>query len=194
MRGTRAQVAANRSRIIGEAARLFRERGFGGIGVAELMRGVGLTHGGFYGYFASKEELMALACRRAVDDMLAGWRDRAAAAPDDPLGAITALYLSAEHRDETGSGCLMAALGPEAARQSPSVRRAVTECLGEVLNTIAGQIPEPDPAARRAAAIRIFASLVGTVVAARAVDDPALSDELLATVRAGFTDDPLTPR
>jgi TetR/AcrR family transcriptional repressor of nem operon len=88
----------------------------------------------------------------------------------------------------------MAALGPEAARQSPSVRRAVTECVGEVLNTIAGQIPEPDPTVRRAAAIRIFASLVGTVVAARAVDDPALSDELLATVRAGFTDDPLTPR
>ena len=79
--GTRAQVAANRALIIGEAARQFRQRGFDGIGVAELMRSVGLTHGGFYSYFASKEELMALACRRAVDDMLEDWRGRAAAAP-----------------------------------------------------------------------------------------------------------------
>ena len=72
MRGTKAQAAENRERIIAEAAVLFRERGFAGIGVAELMRGVGLTHGGFYGHFASKEELMGLACRRAVDTMLAG--------------------------------------------------------------------------------------------------------------------------
>jgi TetR/AcrR family transcriptional repressor of nem operon len=194
MRGTKTQVAANRSRIIGEAARQFRERGFDGIGVAELMRSVGLTHGGFYGYFASKEELMALACRRAVDDMLADWRDRAAAATDDPVAAITAPYLSAAHRDEAGSGCLMAALGPEVARQGPSVRGAVTECLGEVVDTIARQISEPDPAARRAAAIRIFASLVGSIVAARAVDDPALSDEILATARAGLTEYPLTGR
>ena len=73
-RGTKAQVAENRDRIIAAAARAFRERGFEGIGVAELMRSVGLTHGGFYGHFASKEELMALACRRAVEDMLADWR------------------------------------------------------------------------------------------------------------------------
>ena len=85
-RGTRAQAAENRARIIAAAAALFRERGFAGIGVADLMGRVGLTHGGFYGHFASKEELMALACRRAVDDMLADWRARAAAAPDDPLG------------------------------------------------------------------------------------------------------------
>jgi TetR/AcrR family transcriptional repressor of nem operon len=150
--------------------------------------------GGFYSYFASKEELMALACRRAVEDMLTVWRARAAAAPDAPLAAIEALYLSAAHRDEPGSGCLMAALGPEAARQPASVRQAVTECLGEVLNTIARQVPVQDPAARRAEAIRVFASLVGAMVAARAVDDPALSDEILATVGAGLTGDPLTGR
>jgi TetR/AcrR family transcriptional repressor of nem operon len=184
MRGTRAQVAANRVLIIGEAARQFRQRGFDGIGVAELMRSVGLTHGGFYSYFASKEELMALACRRAVDDMLEEWRGRAAAAPEDPLAAITAPYLSATHRDEPGRGCLMAALGPEIARQSPRVRKVVAECLGEVLDTLARQMPEPDAAARRAAAIRLFASLVGALVAARAVADSALSGKILATVRA----------
>ena len=110
MRGTRAQTAENRDRIIAASARAFRERGFDGIGVAELMRSVGLTHGGFYGHFASKEELMALACRRAVGDMLAEWRARAEASPGDPGAAIVDPYLTAGHRDAPGDGCLMAAL------------------------------------------------------------------------------------
>ena len=186
MRGTRAQTAENRDRIIAAAAQAFRERGFDGIGVAELMRSVGLTHGGFYGHFASKEELMALACRRAVADMLAEWRARAAAAPGDPAATIVAPYLAAGHRDAPGDGCLMAALGPEAARAAPPVREAVTECLGEVLDTIAGEMPGDDPRARRDDAIRLFASLVGAMVVARAADDPALSDEVLEVVRAGI--------
>ena len=110
------------------------------------MRSVGLTHGGFYGHFASKEELMALACRRAVADMLADWRARAAAAPGDPAATIVAPYLAAGHRDAPGGGCLMAALGPEAARAAPPVREAVTECLGDVLDTIAGEMPGARPA------------------------------------------------
>lgn len=183
-RGSRAQVAENRDRIIAAAARAFRERGFEGIGVAELMRGVGLTHGGFYGHFASKEELMALACRRAVDDMLADWRARIAAAPGDPAASIVAPYLSPDHRDAPGLGCLMAALGPDSARAAPQVRAAVTESLERVLDTIAGEMPDADPAARRRRAIAVFAALVGAMVVARAVDDPTLSDEVLAAVRA----------
>jgi len=194
MRSTNARAAANRSRIIAEAARQFRARGFDGVGVAELMGGVGLTHGGFYGQFAGKKELMALACRLAVADMLAEWRARADAAPDQPLRAITDPYLSPEHRDRPGEGCLMAALGPEVARQAPGVREAVTDCLGDVLDTLASQVPGGDARSRRAAAIRTFASLVGALVAARAVSDPALSDEILATVRAGIAEDALTPR
>jgi TetR/AcrR family transcriptional repressor of nem operon len=189
MRSTKAQAAANRERIVAEAARLFRERGFAGIGVAELMRSVGMTHGGFYGHFASKEELMALACRRAVDDMLADWRARAAAAPDDPLGAIVAPYLSAAHRDGPGGGCLMAALGPEAARAPAAVRQTVTECLGDVLAALAALVPGPGASARRRQAIGLFASLVGAMVAARAIDDAALSDEILATVRKAVAAD-----
>ena len=186
MRGTRAQTAENRDRIIAAAAQAFRERGFDGIGVAELMRSVGLTHGGFYGHFGSKEELMALACRRAVADMLGDWRARTAAAPGDPAATIVAPYLAAGHRDAPGGGCLMAALGPEAARAAPPVRAAVTECLGDVLDTIAGEMPGDDAAARRTQAIRLFASLVGAMVVARAADDPALSDEVLEVVRAGI--------
>ncbi len=183
-RGTRAQVAENRERIIAAAARAFRERGFDGIGVAELMRGVGLTHGGFYGHFASKEELMALACRRAVDDMLADWREQIAAAPGDPAASIVAPYLSPAHRDAPGLGCLMAALGPNSARAPPQVRAAVTDSLERVLDTIAGEIPDPDAVDRRRRAIGVFASLVGAMVVARAVDDRQLSDEVLDAVRA----------
>ena len=183
-RGTKAQVAENRDRIIAAAARAFRERGFEGIGVAELMRSVGLTHGGFYGHFASKDELMAHACRRAVDDMLAEWRQRIAADPGDPAASIVAPYLSPGHRDSPALGCLMAALGPDTARAAPQVRAAVTESLERVLDTIAGEMPDADAAGRRRRAIGLFASLVGTMVVARAVDDRPLSDEVLDAVRA----------
>ncbi|MFO1142656.1 MAG: TetR/AcrR family transcriptional regulator [Amaricoccus sp.] len=186
MRSSAAQAATNRTRIIGEAARMFREKGFDGIGVAEIMRRAGLTHGGFYGHFGSKEELMALACRRAVDDMLVEWRARIDSAPGDPRASIAEPYLSAEHRDAAGTGCLMAALGPEAARAAPPVRRAVTECLGAVLDVIAGEMPAADPGERRRRAIRMFASLVGALVVARAVDTPDLSDEILEVVLSGL--------
>ena len=186
MRSSAAQAATNRTRIIGEAARLFREKGFDGIGVAEIMRRVGLTHGGFYGHFGSKEELMALACRRAVDEMLADWRARIEAAPGEPQASIAEPYLSAAHRDAPGTGCLMAALGPDAARATPPVRRAVTDCLGEVLDVIAGEMLAADPTERRRSAIRMFASLVGALVVARAADTPALSDEILEAVLSGL--------
>jgi len=183
VRSSNEQAARNRDRIVLEAARLFRERGFDGVAVADVMRGAGLTHGGFYTHFASKQELMALACRRAVVDMLEDWRDRADAAPGDPLAAICEAYLSDPHRDDPGGGCLMAALGPDAARQAPPVRRAVTECLGDVLDALAARAAGADPAARRVAAIRLFTGLVGAMVVARAVDDPGLSDEILAAAR-----------
>jgi len=186
VRGTKAQATENRERIIAAAAQAFRERGFDGIGVAELMRSVGLTHGGFYGHFASKEELMALACRRAVGDMLAEWSARTEAAPGDAAATIAAPYLTAGHRDAPGGGCLMAALGPETARAAAPVREAVTECLDDVLHTIADQMPGDAMSERRRQAIRLFASLVGAMVVARAIDDPALSDEILETVRAGI--------
>lgn len=189
VRSSRKQAAANRDRVIAAAAQAFRERGFDGIGVAALMREAGLTHGGFYSHFASKEELMALACRRAVDDMLVEWRRWAAASPGDPFGAIARPYLSAEHRDQPGLGCLMAALGPESARQGAEVRRTVTACFEEVLDTLAGTMPGPDGPGRRSRAIGAFATLVGAIVIARALDDPALSDRILATVLQAVADD-----
>lgn len=186
MRSTKAKAAETRDRIITEAAQQFRVRGFAGIGVADIMKRVGLTHGGFYAHFASKEDLMALACRRAVGDMLDDWRSKAVAAPEDALGAIVRPYLSAEHRDRPATGCLMATLGPEASREDEPVRRAVTECLEDVLETLERHVTGTGRQEQRRQAICIFTTLVGAMVTARAVADPALSDEILRTVEASF--------
>src|SRR2546421_954752 len=117
MKVSREQAAQNRERIVETAARLFRERGFEGIGVADLMKEAGLTHGGFYGHFSSKEDLMAKACARASARSRALWGKLAERAPDDPLSEIAGVYLTSRHRDNPGTGCLMAALAADASRQ-----------------------------------------------------------------------------
>src|ERR1043165_9265950 len=114
MKVSREQAARNRERILDTAAQLFRERGFDGIGVADLMKAAGLTHGGFYGHFASKEDLMAQACTRASARSRGLWTKLAERAPDDPLSEIAGVYLTSKHRDNPGEGCLMAALASEA--------------------------------------------------------------------------------
>ena len=187
MKVSRQQAAEHRERIIEAAAKLFRERGFAGVGVAELMHDVGLTHGGFYGHFASKEDLVAQACQRAVSRSLDEWKRRADTAPSDPLAAVITPYLSAEHRDRPGTGCLLAALGPDLSRQAPPVRRVITEWLSAAIAALANLIPARSQAARRRKAIATFASMVGALIMARAVDDPALSEEILAAVSASIT-------
>jgi TetR/AcrR family transcriptional repressor of nem operon len=124
MKVSREQAAQNRERIIEAAAQLFRKRGFDGIGVADLMKEAGLTHGGFYGHFASKEDLIAEASARALTDSVAVWSKLADRASGDPLSAVAGAYLTSRHRDNPGAGCLLAALGPDVARQGPAVRRA----------------------------------------------------------------------
>src|SRR4051812_16038571 len=99
MRVSRAIVAQNRERIVEVAGRLFRERGFDGIGVADLMKEAGLTHGGFYGHFSSKDALFAEASARALASSLANWGTVAERAPGDPLSAIAGVYLTGRHRD-----------------------------------------------------------------------------------------------
>src|SRR3954467_8361612 len=104
MKVSREQAAQNRERILEAAAKLCRERGFEGIGVADLMREAGLTHGGFYGHFGSKEELMAEACTHALERSRALWAKRAAAHPDAPLEELARIYLHPRHRDNPGQG------------------------------------------------------------------------------------------
>jgi len=185
MKVTREQAAANRERVLDVAAKLFRERGFSGIGVSELMKGAGLTHGAFYGQFGSKDELMAEACKRAFDVSGAHWSKLAERAPDDPLAAIETAYLSTAHRDHPGDGCVVAALGAEAARESGPVRRAITEGVRGLVEQFVQLLPGRSAASRRQKALAAFAGLVGALVLSRAVDDPALSEEILQAVRKG---------
>ena len=150
------------------------------------MKAAGLTHGGFSGHFSSMEDLMVQACRRAVSTMLEEWNRAADAATANPLAAITVPYLSTRHRDQAGTGCLMAALGPEVSRQAAPIRRVVTECLGPVLEFLARLDSRRIAAAKRKNAMATFASMVGALVIARAVDDPKLSAEILQIVSASI--------
>ena len=187
MKVSREQAAQNRERILDAAARLFRERGFEGIGVADTMKAAGLTHGGFYGHFSSKEDLIAQACARAFSRSHERWSRRAGSTPDDPLSSIIRSYLTPRHRDDPGTGCALAALGPDMARHGPGVRRAVTEGLRSAFNLLSGLVPSKSEAARRQKAISTYATLVGAMIMARAVDDPALSQEILDAVRASVS-------
>jgi len=192
MRVTREQAAQNRERVLDTAARLFRERGFAGIGVSDLMKSAGLTHGGFYGQFESKEDLMAQASARALEASLNRWHRLAGRASANPLSAVTSAYLSSAHRDRPGDGCLLAALGAEASREGPAVRRAVTEGTRSYVEMLAGLVPGRSKDTRRERALATFASMVGAIVLARAVDDAALSREILQAV-AKSTSDPSAP-
>jgi len=180
MKVSRIQAAENRERILDVATTLFRERGIDGIGVADLMKAAGLTHGGFYGHFKSKEDLVAQACARAVRRMRHKWTGIITQATGDPLEALAAVYLTPRHRDNVGKGCTMAALGSEIARQGPSVRRAFTDELKPFLDYLSGIVQGNSSRLRRKRALAAYASLVGALIVSRAVDDPKLSDEILS--------------
>ena len=192
MKVSRAEAAQNRERIIEAAARLFRERGFDGIGVAELMNFAGLTHGGFYGHFASKEDLMAQACARALEGSLDALHQVAERGGGNALSAVASAYLSPAHRDRPGEGCALAALGAEAARHGSPVRGAFTQGVRSLADRLTRLLPGKSKRAKRERALAIFASMVGALVLARAVDDAELSEEVLQSVLASIahTDSP----
>ena len=188
MRVSRLEAAQNRERIIEVAARLFRKRGFDGIGVADLMKSAGLTHGGFYGHFASKEDLMAQACERAQEGSLATLHRVAERGGKNRLSAVASAYLSPRHRDQPGEGCVLAALGAEAARHGSRVRSAFTRGVRSALEMLTRLSPGKSERARRKRALATYASMIGALVLARAVDDPELSEEVLQSVRASIAD------
>jgi len=186
MKVSREQAAENRSRVVDTAARLFRERGFSGIGVADLMKDAGLTHGGFYGQFGSKEVLLDEACARAFEVSAQDWEKLLAQSPTDPLATVVDSYLSTRHRDLPGRGCAIAALGADVARQSPAARHGLTEGVRTMLGKLAGLMPGRSNAAKREKALAAYASMVGALVLARAVDDPELSEDFLRATAASL--------
>jgi TetR/AcrR family transcriptional regulator, transcriptional repressor for nem operon len=179
MKVSREQAAANRERIIEVAGKLFRERGFDGIGVADLMKAAGLTHGGFYGHFKSKDDLAAQACRRALADSSQKWARRVDMAAGNVRAELIKRYLSEAHRDAAGGGCVLAALGSDAGRQGRAIRHALTDGLASLVDVLTRLAPGRSQAAKRKRALADMAQMVGAMVLARAVDDPGLSKEIL---------------
>jgi TetR/AcrR family transcriptional regulator, transcriptional repressor for nem operon len=171
MRYPAAETAAKHERIVKEASRLFRERGFENVSVGEVMKAAGLTHGAFYAHFGSKEELQAAAV--AYGQNVSAERIQRSKS-EKSKESYAHRYLSRWHRDHPGDGCTMAALAPEVARSTPEIKTALEKGFEEILSVRGGDRKE---------AIFRAAAMIGGVVLARAVRDPQLSDEILSSVR-----------
>jgi len=183
MRVSRIQAEENRQTVINVASRLFREHGFDGIGLKDLMKGAGLTQGAFYKQFASKEDLAAQASRRALESAADRWSAAVAAKPEDPLGAVIDFYLSAGHREEKMDGCPVVALGSDAARQSVEVKASFEAGIREYLGMLGPWVGEAEESSGKAKAI--LSMMVGAVVLSRAVNDEQLSKQFLEAAANG---------
>jgi len=180
MRVSKEKAARNRERILTSAARLFREHGIGATGVDAITEDAGLTHGGLYSQFGSKEAIAAEAIRFALARGKRVWQRAVERNPGKrALPAIVEGYLSRAHRDSPGTGCVVAALGTDIARQSPRVRLAFTREIKDDLEFLSRLMADDGHPRRYEDAIVAFASMAGALILARAVNDEALSDLIL---------------
>jgi TetR/AcrR family transcriptional regulator, transcriptional repressor for nem operon len=170
---------ATHDRIVDAAARAIRRSGYNGTGVADIMKDAGLTHGGFYAHFPSREAMLAEAADRAGSESVAMMERIAAKLPQQQaLPAMLQAYLSKEHLEGIETGCAAAALGSEMPRQTPEVRRAATRRIKEMIDLVARHSPDwGQPSAHERALVTV-ATMVGALMLARAVDEPKLSDGL----------------
>lgn len=177
-------------RIVKKASVRLREKGAHGIGVADLMKEAGLTHGGFYAHFDSREALVIEAFGYAMDRSMEHWRKITdEASPEKRLALIAEAYLSALHRDNPGHGCSIPALGAEIARESPKARKAFAGKLDEMIELMADYIPNVPRKAARKQAIATLATMAGTMLLARIAGSSELSDEVLKAGRDSALDD-----
>ena len=181
---SQAAKAASHDRILDIAAALIRRDGVGRLTVAELMKEAGLTHGGFYRHFGSREQLVAEATQRALTQ---GSEWTIASAELGGQRGYTALvdgYLSTWHRDHPESGCGVAGVAADAARTGGPARDSYTRQVKECLTVLAGLIDNPDPQAAEREAVLTLSTLVGAISIARAVDDPDLSEHIMSNAAA----------
>jgi TetR/AcrR family transcriptional repressor of nem operon len=180
MRVSKEKAAQNRERILTSAARLFREHGIAATGVDSITEDAGLTHGGLYSQFGSKEAIAAEAIRFALARSKRVWRRALERNPGKrALPAIVEGYLSRAHRDAPGNGCVVAALGTDIARQPRRVRQAFTREIKDDLEFLSRLMPDDDHTRSYEDAIVAFASMAGALILARAVNDEELSDLIL---------------
>ena len=189
MRYSATHKASTRRRIVDGASTALRARGVAGVGVADLMRQAGLTHGGFYSHFSSKDALVAEAIDAAGEQSVRNLRKVVQRAGDKPaLKAIVDAYLSTAHRDAPERGCAFATLAGELARESPATRRALTVRLEGLLGFLGEHVPDRRGVSHRRQAMGILSCLVGALMLSRAVDDPETSGEILAAARRHLTE------
>ncbi|TYO66125.1 TetR/AcrR family transcriptional regulator [Bradyrhizobium hipponense] len=185
MRVSREKAQENRKQIIEAAARLLREHGFDGIGVADIMKAAGLTHGGFYRNFASKDDLAVKASEHAIADRMALLKNGLAQQqPQDPLRAVVESYLSSAHRDDPGSGCILPALAADAARRDdPALRAVFITTIQYYLDQIA-KLSSASPRAGSRHPAAILSEMVGAVILSRVIANDPLAESLVAAVVA----------
>jgi TetR/AcrR family transcriptional repressor of nem operon len=184
MRYSKEHKQETHARIVKKASVRLREKGAHGIGVADLMKEAGLTHGGFYAHFDSREALVIEAFAYAMDRSTERWRQLAGqGAPEDGLSNIVNAYLSAQHRDNPGQGCAVPALGAEIARESPKTRKAFAAKLEQMIDMMSGQFTATPEKTGRKQAMAALATMMGTIVLARVAGSGELSDDLLGAGR-----------
>ncbi|WP_456511937.1 TetR/AcrR family transcriptional regulator [Azospirillum argentinense] len=184
MRVSRVQAEENRQTVITVASRLFREHGFDGIGLKDLMAAAGLTQGGFYKQFASKEDLAVQASKRALESASCRWTTVVEADSEDPLGAVIGFYLSAGHREERTDGCPIVALGSDAARQGTHVKASFEAGIRTHLDILERLISETQGEEFKRKAMAILSLMVGALTLSRVVNDPSLAQAFLDTAAA----------
>jgi TetR/AcrR family transcriptional regulator, transcriptional repressor for nem operon len=189
MRYSREHKLETHARIVKKASVRLREKGAHGIGVADLMKEAGLTHGGFYAHFDSREALVIEAFADAMDRSTERWRKLAAATPPEKrLAAIVDSYLTTIHRDDPGHGCAVPTLGAEIARESPKTRKAFAAKLAQMIAMLADQIPEVPRRTARKQAMAAVATMMGTLVLSRIAGSGEFSDEILGAGRDAVLD------
>jgi TetR/AcrR family transcriptional repressor of nem operon len=189
MRYSREHKLETHARIVKKASVRLREKGAHGVGVADLMKEAGLTHGGFYAHFDSREALVIEAFADAMDRSTARWRKLAEATPPDKrLATIVESYLTTIHRDDPGHGCAIPTLGAEIARESSKTRKAFAAKLEQMIAMLAAQIPEVPRKAARKQAMAAIATMMGTLVLSRIAGSGEFSDEILGAGRDAVLD------
>jgi TetR/AcrR family transcriptional repressor of nem operon len=180
MRYSREHKLETHARIVKRASVRLREKGAHGIGVADLMKDAGLTHGGFYAHFDSREALVIEAFAHAMDRSSERWRKLAEQTPPDQrMAAIVESYLTPAHRDDPGHGCAIPTLAAEIARESSKTRKAFAAKLEQMIDTLAAQIPDISRKAARKQAMAVIATMIGTLVMARVAGNGDVSEEIL---------------
>lgn len=175
---------ASHDRIVAAGARAIRRSGYGGVSIVDIMKEADLTHGGFYAHFPSREAMLVELSDRAGADAIAIFaRVAQEAPPAQSLRALLSAYLCDEHVRQPELGCPIAALGTEMPRQAPPIRRAVTRRIKEMIDLVSRESPDSELPGAHDRALVITATIVGTLILARAIDEASLSESVLSAVR-----------